>query len=108
MLEVLNKRDGRLDDQDVAILTIISAFTALFIEQARLFQEAKIAEVVRVLGDVGHDIKNMLMPVLHGTSLLSEELNDHFSLLKDGKSHDVKASWHWNTHFCQPVPRHGG
>jgi len=92
VLEVLNKRDGRLDDQDVAILSIISAFTALFIEQARLFQEAKIAEVVRKLGNVGHDIKNMLMPVLHGASLLSEELNDHFSLLKDGKSHDVKAT----------------
>ena len=91
VLEVLNKRDGRLDDQDVDILSIISAFTALSIEQARLFQEAKVAEVVRVLGDVGHDIKNMLMPVLHGASLLGEELNDHFTLLKDGQSHDVKA-----------------
>ncbi|MDX1411695.1 MAG: HAMP domain-containing sensor histidine kinase, partial [Nitrospirales bacterium] len=82
----------QLDDQDVDILAIISAFTALAIEQARLFQEAKIAEVVRVLGDVGHDIKNMLMPVLHGTSLLSDNLNDHFTLLKDGKFPDLKGT----------------
>ena len=92
VLEVLNKRNGRLHDQDVNILSIISAFTALSIEQARLFQEGKIAEVVRVLGDVGHDIKNMLMPVLHGASLLGEELNDHFRFLRDGQSHDVNAT----------------
>ena len=92
VLEVLNKRDGRLDDQDMDILTIISAFTALSIEQARLFQEAKIAEVVRILGDVGHDIKNMLMPVLHGSSLLSGELQEHFNQLKDGNSHHVKST----------------
>lgn len=91
VLEVLNKRNGQLDDKDVDILSIISAFTALSIEQARLFQEAKVAEVVRMLGDVGHDIKNMLMPVLHGSSLLSEELNDHFSLLMNGKHSDVRA-----------------
>ena len=92
VLEVLNKRNGQLDDKDVDILSIISAFTALSIEQARLFQEAKVAEVVGVLGDVGHDIKNMLMPVLHGASLLGEELTDHFTLLKDGKPPDVKAT----------------
>lgn len=72
VLEALNKRHGRLDDQDVAILSIISSFTALSIEQARLFEEVKIAEVTRRLGDIGHDIKNMLMPVINGASILRE------------------------------------
>ncbi len=45
---------------------------------AQLLEAAKIAEVTRVLGNVGHDIKNMLMPVLTGTSLLEDELNDLF------------------------------
>jgi signal transduction histidine kinase len=105
VLEVLNKRDGQLDEQDVDILSIISAFTALSIEQARLFQEGKIAEVVRVLGDVGHDIKNMLMPVLHGASLLGEELHDHFSLLKDGKSPDVKATEATSQHLIKMIEK---
>ena len=46
---------------------------------ARLQEEEKIAEVTRVLGDIGHDIKNMLMPVLSGAQLLQEELNERFA-----------------------------
>ena len=92
VLEIINKREGRLDEQDVAILSIISSFTALLIERARLFEEAKIAEVVRVLGDIGHDIKNMLMPVLNGAWLLRDELNEHFSRVMAQDSKNVRAS----------------
>jgi len=50
-------------------------------QAAELLEAAKMAEVTRVLGNVGHDIKNMLMPVLTGTSLLEDELKDVFPLL---------------------------
>ena len=50
VLNVLNKRQGVLDQQDLTLLTIISAFTALAIQQARLFEEAKLAEVVPQMG----------------------------------------------------------
>ncbi len=43
---------------------------------AQLLEEAKLAEVTRVLGDIGHDIKNMLMPVLSGAALLQDELDE--------------------------------
>lgn len=48
---------------------------------AQLLEEAKLAEVTRVLGDIGHDMKNMLMPVLSGTDLLKDELNEQFPQL---------------------------
>ena len=92
VLEVLNKRGGKLGEQDVEILTIISAFTAVSLEQARLFQEAKVAEVVRMLGDIGHDIKNMLMPVLNGGWLLKDELNEHFLKFHPAATKDVRTS----------------
>ena len=76
VLEVLNKRGGVLDDDDVVILSIVSAITASSIEQARLYQEAKLAEVVRLLGDISHDIKNLLMPVVCGAGLMQSELTD--------------------------------
>jgi signal transduction histidine kinase len=76
VLEVLNKREGVLDEDDVAILSIVSAITASSIERARLYQEAKLAEVVRLLGDIGHDIKNLLQPVVFGASLMRDELKD--------------------------------
>jgi signal transduction histidine kinase len=76
VLEVLNKRGGLLDDDDIAILSIISAITASSIEQARLYQDAKLAEVVRMLGDISHDMKNLLMPVVCGAELMQGELKD--------------------------------
>ena len=78
VLEVLNKRGGLLDEDDVAILSIVSAITASSIEQARLYQEAKLAEVVRLLGDISHDLKNLLMPVVVGAELMQGELKDLF------------------------------
>ena len=76
VLNVLNKREGGLYDDDVATLTVISAITAAAIEQARLFEEGKLAEVARLLGDIGHDIKNMLTPVIMSAGVLEDVLKD--------------------------------
>jgi len=48
---------------------------------AQLLEEAKLAEVTRVLGNIGHDIKNMLMPVLMGSGHLRDEINERFDRL---------------------------
>jgi signal transduction histidine kinase len=92
VLEILNKRDGRLQEDAVAILTIISAFTASAIEQARLFQEAKLAEVVGLMGDVCHDVKNMLMPVMCGAGLLKDEIHEVFARLRAYDPEQVEKS----------------
>ncbi|HZS11073.1 MAG TPA: GAF domain-containing sensor histidine kinase [Nitrospirales bacterium] len=74
VLTVLNKRHGTLDEHDLGLLTIVSAFTALAIEQARLFEEAKKGAIVGLLGDIGHDLKNLLQPIMTGVEILKDEL----------------------------------
>ncbi len=49
--------------------------------EMRHMEEARLAEVARVLGDIAHDIKIMLMPVVSGVSLLEEELNESYEQL---------------------------
>ncbi|MGH7254132.1 MAG: GAF domain-containing protein, partial [Nitrospirales bacterium] len=66
VLEVLNKQDGRLSEEDLGILTIIAALTAAAVEQARLFEETKLAQMVRLLAEISHDVSNLLTPVLSG------------------------------------------
>ena len=49
--------------------------------EMKILEEGRLAEVARVLGDIAHDIKNMLMPVVTGASLLEEELNESYGQL---------------------------
>jgi len=51
--------------------------------EARLVQEQRLAEVARVLGDIGHDLKNLLMPITGGAQLLEEELSECFAELPE-------------------------
>jgi signal transduction histidine kinase len=81
VLQVLNKREGQLNKDDIAILIIVSSLAAQAIEQARLFETAKLAEVAQLLGDIGHDIKNLLTPVITGAEFLQTELNKLFGSL---------------------------
>lgn len=60
--------------------------------EARLAQEAKFAEVGRALGDISHEVKNLLMPVVTGTGLLREELKDIFALMPQQGADKLRAS----------------
>jgi PAS domain S-box-containing protein len=59
---------------------------------AQLLEEAKLAEVGRVVGDIGHDMKNMLMPVLNGAELVEEELEEHFAKITGIPMNEVEVS----------------
>lgn len=60
--------------------------------KTKLEHESKLAGVARSLGSIGHDIKNMLMPILNGAWLLQEELSEHFSHLPDSQAQKSKSS----------------
>jgi signal transduction histidine kinase len=59
---------------------------------AELLEETKLAGVTLMLGDIAHDIKNMLMPVLNGAKLLEDDLQELFVKLPDVTSKELSAS----------------
>lgn len=93
VIQVMNKRGGAfLDRDDMAILTIISALAAVAIEHTRLVEAAKLAEVAQMMGDITHDIKNLLMPVVCGAGILQTEINELLDCLPDIEIKRAKAS----------------
>jgi len=93
VIQVMNKRgDEFLDRDDLAILTIISALAAVAIEHTRLVEAAKLAEVAQMMGDITHDIKNLLMPVVCGADILHTEINELLAHLPDTHVTRAKAS----------------
>ncbi len=89
VLEVMNKRQGRLDQEDVALLTIISALSTAAIEQAHLFEEAKLTEVVHRLVDIGHDVNNLLTPIVICRQILETEIDRISGILPAGEAAKV-------------------
>jgi len=85
VLNVLNKREGPFTNHDLGLLAIISAFAALAIQQAKHFEDSKKAEVVTLLGDIGHDMKNLLTPVQTGVELLRDVAKDLFSKMNSAE-----------------------
>ncbi|MGQ9732443.1 MAG: ATP-binding protein [Candidatus Zipacnadales bacterium] len=81
VMQVLNKHDGMFNADDCELLEILCAQAATALENARLAQEAKLAVVVKLLGDISHDIKNMVTPVHTCAQTLEMLLEDAFTNL---------------------------
>jgi signal transduction histidine kinase len=78
VMQVLNKRDGLFDEEDWEVLEILSAQAASALETARLYEEAQRASVVNLIGDISHDVKNLLTPVVTGTQTLEMMMDSMF------------------------------
>ena len=64
--------------------------------QVQLWEEAKLAEIARLLGDIGHDMKNLLTPVLSGVELLRDVTKDIFGTM----SHAELTQHKTNKEIC--------
>jgi signal transduction histidine kinase len=58
-------------------------------------------EVTQLLGEISHDVKNMLMPLVTGTDLLAEEIDDLFKTLPEMEAVRTQQSHH----VCEEVIR---
>ena len=108
VLEIMNKRGGKLDQDDVAVLTIISALTAISIEETYLIEKAKLGEVLHLLGDISDDVKNFLTPILNGTWLLQDGLNEMFSHLPPKTVNQFQASQKLSKDITEMIRKNAG
>jgi signal transduction histidine kinase len=70
VMQVLNKREGQFDEHDVTLIETIAAQIAVAIKTVRLHEEARLAAVVRFIGNISHDVKNMITPPMTAAQTL--------------------------------------
>jgi signal transduction histidine kinase len=73
VMQVLNARVP-FTQLDLEVLEVLCDQAAMGIEHVRLAEEARRAQIVHVIGDISHDIKNMLTPILTGVWTLEPML----------------------------------
>jgi len=81
VMQVLNGR-ANFEKCDMEVLQVMAAQASAAIENARLMQEARKAEIINVIGDISHDIKNMLTPIQSGVWTLEPMLDEMFEALE--------------------------
>jgi len=64
VVQLVNKRSGPFDEGDVAVVDMMGSLVALAMENSRMAEEAKMAAIARSVGEISHDIGNMLTHVL--------------------------------------------
>ncbi len=77
VMQVLNAHVA-FTHRDLEVLEILCDQAATGIEHIRLTQEVKKSEIVHVIGDISHDIKNMLTPIMTGVWMLQPMLQKLF------------------------------
>lgn len=63
-----------------------------------LARRGQTGEVTQLLGEISHDVKNLLMPLVTGTDLLAEEIDDLFKSMPNTQSNRSQAH-----HTCDEV-----
>ena len=79
VMQVLNKRNAQFDSYDVALIETMAAHIAVAIETARLQEEARLAIIVRFVGNISHDVKNMVTPAMTGAETLGMVAQECFA-----------------------------
>ena len=64
VIQFVNKRVGDFDLGDMAVSEIVGSLVAMSLQNALLAREANVAAVARSVGEISHDIGNMLTHVL--------------------------------------------
>jgi signal transduction histidine kinase len=78
VMQILNKRVGIFDENDLAVLETLAIHAASAIETARLHEQARLAVVVNLIGDISHDVKNLITPMIGSIQTLELIMDSTF------------------------------
>ncbi|NLH98352.1 MAG: GAF domain-containing protein, partial [Chthonomonadales bacterium] len=81
VMQILNKKSGDFDRDDVEVLEIVAAIAATAIENSKLQREAQVAAVARAVGHLSHDIKNKVAPISMVAHMLRPDMEAMFEQL---------------------------
>lgn len=76
VIQLVNKRVGTFDAADMAVIEIVSALVAMSTQNALLAREANLAAIARSVGEISHDIGNMLTHILPYVDTLEGSIAD--------------------------------
>ena len=76
VIQLVNKRVGTFDAADMAVIEIVSTLVTMSAQNALLAREANLAAIARSVGEISHDIGNMLTHVLPYVETLEGSIAD--------------------------------
>jgi len=76
VLQLVNKRVGVFDASDIATIEVVGNLVVMAMQNAQIAQEARLATVARSVGEISHDIGNMLTQVLPYVQTLGGFIED--------------------------------
>jgi signal transduction histidine kinase len=78
VMQVMNFKEDAFDHRDLEVLQVLCAQAATAIEHARLSEQGRRAEIGNRVGEIAHDIKNMMTPIQSGVWTLQPMLEGLF------------------------------
>ncbi len=76
VMQFVNKRAGNFDAGDMAVSEIVSNLVTMSVQNALLAREVNVAAIARSVGEISHDIGNMLTHVLPYVETLEGSIED--------------------------------
>lgn len=93
VVQLVNKRTGQFDANDVAIIEVVGSLVVMAVHNSLLAERSKLAVTARSIGEISHDIGNMLTHVLPYVQSLEGFIED-VRLGKPGALDELDLFYH--------------
>lgn len=83
VIQIIRKKEGFFNDEDIRIVEIMAILATTAIQNVRFHENERLAAVATMVGQISHDLKNMLTPIILGVDLLKMMLQKFLEKLPE-------------------------